>query len=350
MKTKIYIGFIVIFTLSVFIQASPVLAQTPDEMITKAEELERGSGSDLRQDSLWAGQDSLNVRRDTLRNDYRQDRYHRQRTDTTSISVGRRQMMVVEGTDTTTISLGGREIRIIEKDGNTTVNVIGRDHSENTGLTSSRTGFKGNWRGLEIGLNNFLNDDFSTSLGPDEDFMELRTAKSWNVNLNILQYDFSIAGDKFGMVSGLGFEFNDYRFTNNVSIAKQDRFIVPVDYDEAGIQLEKTKLSTLYLTVPLLMEFQAGKNSWHRVYFSAGVIGGINLGSHTKVVYRDGSGKQKDKERDDFYLSPFRYGLTFRTGYRSLNLFANYYPTPLFQKNKGPELYPVAVGLSILGF
>lgn len=349
MKTNIYFILIVCVTLGIFLPG-PVLAQTPEEMITKAEALERGKVQEGQHDSLSAGQDSVRTRQDTIRNNYRQDRSGRQRTDTTSISVGRRQLMVVEGTDTTTISLGGREIRIIEKDGSTRVNVIGREDSENRGLTRRRKGFDGNWRGLEIGLNNFVNDDFSTSPGPDAYFMELRTAKSWNVNLNILQYDFAIAGDHFGMVTGLGFEFNDYRFTNNVSIEKQDRFIVPVDYDEAGIQLEKTKLSTLYLTVPLLIEFQARKNSWHRVYFSAGVIGGINLGSHTKVVYRDGSGKQKDKERDDFYLSPFRYGLTFRTGYRSLNLFANYYPTPLFQKNRGPELYPVSVGLSILGF
>jgi hypothetical protein len=144
---------------------------------------------------------------------------------------------------------------------------------------------------------------------------------------------------------------NNYRFSNNVSIARENRNIVPVDYTESGINLDKSRLRTYYITVPLLLEFQskASRRS-QRAYFSAGVIGGLNIGSNTRVVYRDNSRKYRDKVKDDYYLSPFRYGLTIRTGYRSLNLYANYYPTGLFQENRGPELYPVAVGFSILGF
>lgn len=256
--------------------------------------------------------------------------------------------------DTVLITLGNRQIRIIEKNGDTDIDILEKkdaQKNERSGNHSVRHPFKGNWRGLELGLNNYVNGNFSTSLGPEADFMELRNGKSLNLNLNILQYDFALSGNNIGLVSGLGLEFNNYRFTNNVSITKEDGMIVPVYYDEAGITVERSRLRTTYLTVPLLLEFQTN-NPRHsrRVYFSAGVIGGLNIGSHTKIVYRDNSGKKRDKVKDDFYLSPFRYGLSVRTGYRSLNLFANYYPVALFQKNKGPELYPVSIGFSILGF
>jgi hypothetical protein len=324
MKNKFIYIIIATISLSAFLPGSPSFAQTPDEMIKRAEELEEGKDIEHRQDTTCV-----------------------RKADTTTVSIGRGHVTVIEGEDTTSISLGRREIRIIEKDGHTSVKVYEREDSDHKPI-SRRQRFRGNWRGLEIGLNSFLNEEFSTSLGTQGSFMELRTGKSVNVNLNFLQYNFRVAGDNFGLVTGMGFEFNDYRFTNNVNITKVDREIVPVFFEQ---QLEKTKLSTTYLTVPLLMEFQTQHGRrWNRVYFSAGVIGGVNLGSHTKVVYRDNSRRQRDKVRDDFYLSPFRYGLTFRTGYRAMNLFANYYPTPLFQAGKGPEIYPVSIGFSILGF
>jgi hypothetical protein len=325
MKNKFIYILIASFSLSILSSSNPIFAQNPDDMIIRAEKLEEGKENEYRKDTINRGGKS----------------------DTTSVSIGRRHVTVIEGKDTTSISLGRREIRIIEKDGHTSVRVHERDENHHSPFTR-RQRFRGNWRGLEIGLNNYLNKDFSTSLGSQNEYMELRTGKSFNVNLNFLQYDFRVAGDNFGLVTGMGFEFNDYRFTNNYNITKFDREIVPVSFEQP---LEKTKLSTVYLTVPLLVEFQTQhRRRWNRVYFSAGVIGGLNLGAHTKVVYRENSRKQKDKVRDDFYLSPFRYGLTFRTGYRAMNIFANYYPTPLFQTGKGPELYPVSVGFSLLGF
>lgn len=310
MKNTNLIILISFITLSWFISSLHLPAQTNDEMPQKAGMPEEGVGRE----------NTATSEADTSRTD-----------------------------DTTSISLGRRQIVIIDKGGDTSVSISERDEEGRASHRSRR--FRGNWSGLELGLNNFVDGDFSISLGPAEDFMELRTGKSWNVNLNMLQYNFTVIRDNVGIVTGLGLEFNDYRFTNNNSITKLDRVIVPVDYTDRGITLDKTKLSTVYITVPLLAEFQTRHRSpSRRAYISAGVVGGVNIGSHTKVSYYDSSRKQKDKVRDDFYLSPFRYGLTVRTGYRSLNLYANYYPTPLFRKNRGPELFPVAVGFSIKGF
>jgi hypothetical protein len=297
--------------LTILFQSYSVSAQSGDNMINRAEKLENDDYRESQQDTVV------------------------QRT---------------AGSDTTTIRIGNRTIMVIEKDGRTNVSILEKETATQRNASRPRP-FKGNWKGLEIGLNNYLNRDFSVSLDPGEDFMEIHAARSWNVNLNMLQYDFALSGNNIGLVTGLGLEMNNYRFSNNVSITKQDRMIVPVDYDVLDINADKSRLRTYYLTVPLLLEFQTkDSRRSHRAHFSTGVIGGVNIGSNTRVVYRDRSRKNRDKVRDDFYLSPFRYGLTVRAGYRSLNLFANYYPTSLFQTNKGPELNPVSVGFSILGF
>ena len=99
---------------------------------------------------------------------------------------------------------------------------------------------------------------------------------------------------------------------------------------------------------PLLLEFQipAGKK---RIHLSAGVIGGVKLASKTKVKYQDG-GKQKSVIKDDYSLSPLRYGATVRVGYRMINLYANYYFSPLFSETTSPELTPFSIGLNLIPF
>ena len=53
------------------------------------------------------------------------------------------------------------------------------------------------------------------------------------------------------------------------------------------------------------------------------------------------------KIKDDFAISPLQYAATVRFGIRELNIYANYNLSPLFQKGKGPELYPFSVGLAV---
>lgn len=149
----------------------------------------------------------------------------------------------------------------------------------------------------------------------------------------------------------MGLEFNNYRFDGDNSIIKDPvtREIVSLEYD-AGTYIEKTKLAATYLTVPLLLEFQIPVSGHKRIHISGGVIGGLKIGSHTKVVYKEDGSKQKDKINDDFNLSPLRYGVTARIGYRALKIFATYNLTQMFETGQGPELYPVSIGLILADF
>lgn len=79
-------------------------------------------------------------------------------------------------------------------------------------------------------------------------------------------------------------------------------------------------------------------------FISAGAIGALKLGSHTK--YKTDSKKEKD--RGDFYLNPFRYGFTARIGYKSLSLYGTYYVSDMFQENKGPVATPFSIGIGLM--
>jgi len=276
-------------------------------------------------------------------------------TKRTSVSIEDDDLVIVEeGKDTTRIKIGNKGIEIIEdKEGDTHINVKKLKDDEKKETTNKKTKFSGHWSGLELGLNNYVNSDFNSGLDPSYAYMDLNTNRSINVNLNLMQYDLGFGTDKAGVVTGLGFEFCNYFFDGDNNIRKDENGqiieYIPSFVTEPGSTMIKSKLATTYLTVPLLIEIQipAGKK---RIHLSGGVTGGAKIGSNTKIVYKESGDRQKDKIKDDFNISALRYGITFRAGYRGLNLFANYYPVSLFEKNKGPELYPYSVGLRLQSF
>jgi hypothetical protein len=271
--------------------------------------------------------------------------------DRTQVKIGEKEVFIIEENgDTTTLQLGQKGMSIVEEEDGYTIDIIEMDEEDdkekNEKKHSKSKKFKPNYAGLEIGMNNFMNSDYSLHTGS---FMDLNTAKSWNFNLNFLEYGIGLGTSYVGLVTGMGFEWSNYVFDSNNSVEKDaNDFIVERDLSTLYTGITKSKLATTYLTAPLLLEFQipAGKK---RIHISGGVIGGIKIGSKTKVKYNDGN-KNKSNIKGDYNLSPFRYGATVRVGYRAINLFANYYFSPLFVENTGPELYPFSIGLSIIEF
>jgi hypothetical protein len=260
--------------------------------------------------------------------------------------------------DSTKIRFGRKSITIIDEGGNTTVKFPNRSsHYDDWDIEYHRKpSFKGHWSGLEFGVNGFMDKNQSLTMKKDLAWLDLKQARSWNINLNLLQYSIGFGTDKIGLVTGLGFEFNNYHFSNPISLKVDNISGSPtngmtiIDSSYVNFDVSKSKLSTTHLTVPLLLEFQIPTGDHrHRIFISGGVIGGLRIGAHTKVIYDDG-GRQKDKNHDDFNLTTFRYGFTARIGYRGLKLFANYYPVALFEKDKGPEVYPFSVGLILFNF
>lgn len=264
---------------------------------------------------------------------------------------------IVEGQDTTKIKIGKKGITIIEdEDGSPTVTWENLEEIDEPDIdddgdnekSNKNKKFKGHWSGFEIGLNSYVNDDFSMNVTPD--FMDLNTGKSWNYNINFLQHDLALGTNYLGLVTGLGFEFSNYHFDNGNVIVEKNGVIVVVP---APTTIDKARLQTVFLTAPLLLEFQVpvGKKKF---FVSGGVIGGVKVASKTKMVYFENGDRKKDKVKDDFNISALRYGYTARIGFRSLKLFANYYPMALFEDGNGPvegdNLYPFSVGLILVDF
>jgi len=253
--------------------------------------------------------------------------------------------------DTTSIRIGRRNIEIVEKGGKTDVTIhrIEKDEDDERKCKKDKD-FDGHWAGFELGVNGLANGDYSLYAGTDYaglEFMELNPAKSTEVNLNFLEYGIVLDNQYLGLVTGMGFSMNNYRFDHDLTIVKGAQGTVEPRYAAEEEKMEKSKLTASYLTVPLLLELQIPVNGRsNRLFIAAGVIGGLNLGSHTKMKYED----SKEKDRGSFNMNPFKCSATVRAGLKDISLYASYALTPLFRNDKGPELFPFSIGISLINF
>ncbi len=254
--------------------------------------------------------------------------------DNVNVKVGRVNVQVLDG-DSTIVTVGNRTLTV-DDDGHVKFR------------RSRKQKFNGHWAGFDMGVNGYVDKNFGFDVPEEYDFLSLKYEKSIDVNVNIYEQNFNLARNKFGMITGIGLRWNNYRFSNNVMLVPDSSTIY--GYRDNTQNWEKSKLVVNYLQIPLLFEYQTNRymrtNSFH---ITAGMVAGWGYSTHTKMMYRD-NGKHKPKERDSFHLNPFRFDATVRIGWGIINLYATYSINRMFMDNEGPELYPFAVGLTLVGW
>ncbi len=242
----------------------------------------------------------------------------------------------------TKITLGHRRFEVIENYNHTRIRMV----------RVPREKFKGHFAGVDLGFNGYMASGFTTSLPPEDQFMDLNFSKSMTVSLNFLQYSIPFQRNRntIGAVIGAGWTFSNYR-TDSKYIIELDDNGNTIGRPEEDRTVTKNKLSTSFINIPLLFEFQIPTNNdKQRFFISAGGYTGFLVKAHTKVVYDDSGTKTKQKYKGNLNVSPVQYGAMVRLGYSWIKLYATYNFSTLYMKNKGPELYPYSIGLTLTNF
>ncbi|NQT78669.1 MAG: DUF2807 domain-containing protein [Bacteroidetes bacterium] len=295
--------------------------------------------------------------------------------------IGESETLRVQSTeygDTTKVRIAGIRVEVIDND--STRITIG-----NRMLTVNENGnvkwckvrlrkFNGHWAGVELGVNGYLTKDYDMKFSPEDEYMDLRMEKSIQVNLNIYEQNIALSrNQEWGMLSGIGLSWNNYRFRRPTTLNPDSSYLV--GYIDEGISVRKSKLAIAYLQIPLIFEWQnhtlRQRNSFH---VGLGVVLGVRLWSwqkkyydelnkqYTLTQYDPATGQYIDKWQrtspnynkthtyDDYHLQPFKADATFRIGWGYVNLFATYNLVPMFRKDKGPELHQFAAGITLLGW
>jgi hypothetical protein len=232
--------------------------------------------------------------------------------------------------------------------------------------------FNGHWAGFDFGWNGYVNSDFNMNFPSSINYLDLNTARSMMVNINPIELNLNIANNKFGFTTGLGFQLSNYFFSRDYALyGDLDSLAAFRVYDADGnmVTTAKNKLFVSWLTLPLLFEYQTNaKCNMKSFHFTFGVIGGLKLQSYQKqeltsydqtlfletesgrVISSFDAEKPVHRVHDQFFLNPFKVDATVRVGWSFLNLFTTYSLTSMYQKDKGPEVYPWTVGVTLLGW
>lgn len=201
---------------------------------------------------------------------------------------------------------------------------------------------------FDFGLNNILEDG---SFPDESNGYAVRPWGSWYVGLASVQR--TRVARNFFLEWGLGINWYTFKFENdNTLILKTDDGLVFME-DPRDVDFIKSKLSASFIQLSLIpvIDFndRYRKNRiWdgHKDSFRIGIgpYAGYRISSRSKMVYRD-DGREKDKNRDSFYLNNLRYGVRLQVGYRSTDLFFNYDLNELFKEGKGPGVNAISFGV-----
>jgi hypothetical protein len=128
---------------------------------------------------------------------------------------------------------------------------------------------------------------------------------------------------------------------------------IPDYVNNKEIKYDINKLTLTYFDIPLELRYKTENKNGKAIKFAIGFKTGYLLISHTKYKGDDLSGGDFDVKYKTYKiknLEPLRYGATIRFGYGVWNIFGYYSLSKIFKADKGPEMYPISIGICITPF
>jgi hypothetical protein len=203
------------------------------------------------------------------------------------------------------------------------------DKNKSENRTTSQTVLASGFNNL-VTNNMVANSDFGYARSGFWEFgITLNTRLSNNSNLLHLKY-------------GASFMYNQLHATNNRVFADINNQTVLVD---AGVETKanRTYFKNVYFVVPIHLEFDFSKTkvvddkkvfkSHTGARFGIGGFVGVNTNSKQFIEYEQNGYKFKEKQKGDFNVNDFTYGVSTYIGYRATSLYLKYDLNPIFKNN-----------------
>ena len=139
---------------------------------------------------------------------------------------------------------------------------------------------------------------------------------------------------------GMSVMYNNLRPTDNrVFVANGDQ----TDLETFGNNLKDSRLRNVFVTVPLHLEFDFTKakekdgkkifRTHQSVRFGVGGYAGLRVKSKQKLCYELDGNDISVKEKGDFNVNDFIYGVSTYIGYGETSLYLKYDLNPMFKDN-----------------
>ena len=180
---------------------------------------------------------------------------------------------------------------------------------------------------VDLGLAKLV-DNGSFTLSDDNRDFRYRPGKTVNFGFDVLQAGYRF-NDNFRVFLSGGFDWTYIRLRENIDFLENT---TPLDWEiRDDVDFSKNRLTSTYLRLPLTFELRSKYHSGvGRVRFAFGPEGGFLLKGTQRFNSRE-LGKQKFK--DDYNFTQFRYGAFARFGVGSFGIYAKYYFNDIFENS-----------------
>ena len=194
---------------------------------------------------------------------------------------------------------------------------------------------------LGFGFNNtFTEDDFLSNNNYDN-FSSRYFEIGWEWSRRILK-----EANWFRFNYGLSFQFNGFKQDNDFIFVENGK---QTELQDSGRDLDKSKFRMTNIIIPLHIELNnsmkvkkpdtAKRRTFTQPDFKFGFGGflGINTANMQKLKYEQNGNDFKLKEKGDFNVERFLFGLSTYVGFDDVQLFGQYNLNPVFSDNSTNE-------------
>lgn len=237
------------------------------------------------------------------------------------------------------------------------------------GISSVKAQDEGDKGGFSFGKEDKLMLNFYTDLWQNVD--SAMTVSAYSPGFDVYgMYNIPFGKSKFGLRLGLGFGTHNIRsdampademkydsVLGNIETTIFER--IPDYVINKEIKYDINKLTLTYFDIPLELRYKTENQKGKAIKFAIGFKAGYLLSSHTKYKGTKYKGNINDPDMGKDIkvktykiknLEPLRYGATVRFGYGIYNIFGYYSLSKIFKADKGPEMFPISVGICITPF
>ena len=193
--------------------------------------------------------------------------------------------------------------------------------------------------------------DIFTDIWQDVPLDKSIDPKTINPGVNIFgTYNFIFGKSNVSFSPGLGLGVHNMFNSSLVFTDNTLTYFVPIKDTLPNVSYKKSKFVVNYLDIPLEIRYKSKSEFRIAVGFKFGFL----IMAHSKYKGDDYPNETTNlviyKKKKIDYLENNRYGFTGRIGYKWLNLWGYYQLSTLFQEGKGPEMYPISIGITIIPF
>lgn len=173
--------------------------------------------------------------------------------------------------------------------------------------------------------------------------------KTINPGVNIFgSYNYIFGTSNVSFSPGLGLGMHNLYSDSWLISTLDSSYFQPINSD--SISFKKSKLTATYVDIPFELRYKSDGDFRLAIGFKFGFL----IRGLTKFKgddYIDGTTNEVIiKKKMLPFMETTRYGFTGRIGYKWLNLWGYYQLSTLFQKGKGPEMYPISIGITVIPF